>query len=151
MTENNEPDFVKYEEVLLPDEPVPESRPGTSKEDSDSSTESDEEEDKEIPMETGDVEGGLDDPERAEAVRRETIERILDYTFIPRKIEKNGKMYLQRLSRQPVSREDVIEVSKKFENCLREREVKMSGFCPLRRELYDLLFTLGQTVWPMKD
>ncbi|GBM75451.1 Axonemal dynein light intermediate polypeptide 1 [Araneus ventricosus] len=58
----------------------------------------------------------------------------------PRKMEKNRKMYLLRLSRQPVSRDDVIELSKTFEDYLRERQVKMSGYCPIRRELYDLLF-----------
>ncbi|GBM75448.1 hypothetical protein AVEN_182318-1 [Araneus ventricosus] len=84
MMEYNEPPLVKYEEVLLPDEPVPEPKPGTSKESSDSSTDSDEEEEKEIPMEAGDDGGDLDDPDRAEAVRKETVERILDYVFIPR-------------------------------------------------------------------
>ncbi|CAL1279419.1 unnamed protein product [Larinioides sclopetarius] len=112
----------------------------TSKESSDSSTDSEEEEE-EFPEEIGDDRGDLDDSDRAEAICKETVERILDSVFIPRKIEKKGKMYLMRLSREPVSRDDVIELSKTFEDCLGEKQVKMSGYCPIRRELYDLLFT----------
>ncbi|GFY48972.1 28 kDa inner dynein arm light chain, axonemal [Trichonephila inaurata madagascariensis] len=64
---------------------------------------------------------------------------LTDFLLI-RKIKKNGKEYLLRLSRQPASRDDVIELSKRFDEYLEERQVKMNGFCPIRRELYDLLF-----------
>ncbi|GIY59651.1 28 kDa inner dynein arm light chain, axonemal, partial [Caerostris darwini] len=57
-----------------------------------------------------------------------------------RKIKKGNSLYLKRLSREAASRDDVMELSKTFEDCLKERQVKMSGYCPIRRELYDLLF-----------
>ncbi|GIY21317.1 33 kDa inner dynein arm light chain, axonemal [Caerostris extrusa] len=56
------------------------------------------------------------------------------------KIRKGNMLYLKRLSREAASRDDVMELSKAFEDCLNERQVKMSGYCPIRRELYDLLF-----------
>ncbi|GFT94115.1 33 kDa inner dynein arm light chain, axonemal [Nephila pilipes] len=125
-------------------------------EDSDSSIDSDEEatfEEETKDEAVGDV-SFLED--RSETVRAETIGRILDSIFVPRtltkhgskrgsqvrcrKINKKGKEYLLRLSRQPASRNDIIELSKQFDECLKERQVKMTGFCPMRRELYDLLF-----------
>lgn len=57
-----------------------------------------------------------------------------------RRIERNGKPYILRLSRQPPNRDELMELSKNFEEKLKKRQVKMQGYCPIRRELYDQLF-----------
>ncbi|GIY06055.1 33 kDa inner dynein arm light chain, axonemal [Caerostris darwini] len=143
MLEGNEPPLIKYEEIPLPEERTAESRPGPSKdEDVSSSEEEDDEEEEEIEemeMDFGEA-GDLEDSEKGEAIRADTIGRVLDFVFVPRKIRKGNTLYLKRLSREAASRDDVMELSKTFEDCLKERQVKMSGYCPIRRELYDLLF-----------
>ncbi|XP_035215797.1 33 kDa inner dynein arm light chain, axonemal-like [Stegodyphus dumicola] len=137
MTDENKLLFVKYEEIPLPKEDT-ESRPATPKTE-DSSSSSSDEEGEEADSLLFDPHS-LDEAQRAEAVRNETIARVLDSILLPTTIERNGKMYLLRLSRQPISRSQLVELSKNFESCLKERQVRMQGYCPIRRELYDQLF-----------
>ncbi|KAG8192494.1 hypothetical protein JTE90_018018 [Oedothorax gibbosus] len=136
MTALNEPGIIKYEEIFLPDEePVP----STSKEDDvEESSESDSEDDDDLTYEI--CGASTDQLNRAEKIRSETIGRILDSILPPRKIRNDGKTYLLRLSREPATRDHVSELSQRFEEVLKERQVRMNGFCPIRREIYDLLF-----------
>ena len=46
----------------------------------------------------------------------------------------------QYISSLPASRNEIIALQEEVECKLRERQAKLVGFCPIRRELYDELF-----------
>ncbi|XP_042906560.1 33 kDa inner dynein arm light chain, axonemal-like [Parasteatoda tepidariorum] len=135
MMELNEPPIIKYEQIPIEEDA----------EDKDLEEESSGSFDDDTMEESGPSENLLtsameEEKERVDSAKEENISRILDFTFIPRKIEKDGENYLLRLSRRPANRDEIIELSKTFDKVLKERRVRMKGFCPIRRELYDFLF-----------
>lgn len=146
---SNEPPLMKYEEVFLPDEEEMETEEveaqiskGTFK-----FASSLEEEirkstttlDEELKKDVSDLDMELE-PGSSVELHDEVIEEIIDSIYIPREIIRNGKRFLLRLSREPSSRSDIEHLGKVFDEYVKERQVRMHGYCPIRRELYDLLF-----------
>lgn len=68
-----------------------------------------------------------------------TTEEILDNIFPPRFYEKDGKAYIQKISREPAYHWDVIELHQCLNDRLKEHgaEEIFVGLCPIRRWLFD--------------
>lgn len=72
--------------------------------------------------------------------RTENMNEILDSIFAPSSVFKDGARYLKKLSREPVTAEDVKLLSKQFEETLEMYGARIKGFCRVRRKLHDFLF-----------
>lgn len=57
-----------------------------------------------------------------------------------RKLEIDGKFWLERVSTVPSTRLDLVALQDKFENCLKLNGAKPFGICPIRRRIYDQMF-----------
>eukprot|EP00035_Acanthoeca_spectabilis_P022983 m.446982 g.446982 ORF g.446982 m.446982 type:complete len:232 (-) comp19452_c0_seq1:152-847(-) len=65
---------------------------------------------------------------------------LLDSVIAPRSFEKNGTQYMQRAALTPATRQDVINVQRKLNVLLKQREARETGICPVRSELYAQAF-----------
>lgn len=63
-------------------------------------------------------------------------DEILNQILPPQQWEADGGLWVQRVSSQPATRSDVIQVTTLLEQRLRERQARETGICPVRRELY---------------
>lgn len=54
--------------------------------------------------------------------------------------DENNKLYIQYVSHQNASREDVAKLKETLEERLKERQARESGICPIREELFSQCF-----------
>lgn len=81
-----------------------------------------------------DVLSGNQKSGNAESSRQ--TDEILNSILPPQQWEADGGLWVQRVSSQPATRSDVIQVTTLLDQRLRERQARETGICPVRRELY---------------
>ncbi|OMJ88136.1 hypothetical protein SteCoe_9951 [Stentor coeruleus] len=69
-----------------------------------------------------------------------SIEEYLNSILPPREWTQEEKRYIQYVSNQGASRQDVITLKEKLDQKLMERQARDSGICPVREELYSQCF-----------
>ncbi|CAG9321065.1 unnamed protein product [Blepharisma stoltei] len=69
-----------------------------------------------------------------------TIEEYLNSILPPREWTQDEKRFIQYVSHQSASRQDVITLKEKLDQKLMERQARDSGICPVREELYSQCF-----------
>jgi len=74
------------------------------------------------------------------ADNQKQTDEILNQILPPQQWEADGGLWVQRVSSQPATRSDVIQVTTLLEQRLRERQARETGICPVRRELYQQAF-----------
>lgn len=67
-------------------------------------------------------------------------DEILNSILPPQQWEADGGLWVQRVSSQPATRSDVIQVTTQLDQRLRERQARETGICPVRRDLYQQAF-----------
>jgi len=67
-------------------------------------------------------------------------EDILNAILPPREWDQEGKHYIQYVSHNPASREDVANLQKLLDERLLARQARESGICPIREELHSQCF-----------
>ncbi|KAF6776057.1 hypothetical protein AHF37_06306 [Paragonimus kellicotti] len=70
----------------------------------------------------------------------ESTEGILRNIMPPRKYQIGDSLYIQEVSSCPASRMDVIQLTQMLDQQLDTRGAKMTGICPVRRELFSQVF-----------
>ncbi|XP_055336324.1 33 kDa inner dynein arm light chain, axonemal-like [Paramacrobiotus metropolitanus] len=65
---------------------------------------------------------------------------ILDYILPPRLWTEKGQQYVQKVSRIPATRMDVLNLQERLDNRLEHLSARETGICPVRRELYTQAF-----------
>ncbi|KAF8562154.1 hypothetical protein P879_11789 [Paragonimus westermani] len=70
----------------------------------------------------------------------ESTEGILRNIMPPRKYQIGDSLYIQEVSSCPASRTDVIQLTQMLDQQLGTRGAKMTGICPVRRELFSQVF-----------
>ncbi|VDD81898.1 unnamed protein product [Mesocestoides corti] len=83
-------------------------------------------------------EGRAFDPRNA--CQMESTESILASIMPPRQLEISGDLYIQEVSSAPASRIEVVQLTKQLDQQLEARGAKMTGICPVRRELFSQVF-----------
>ncbi|KAK7603698.1 hypothetical protein V9T40_003697 [Parthenolecanium corni] len=81
----------------------------------------------------------LDDRKKTRSVNKET-EEALNYILPPREWEENGVHWRQKVSSDPVTRNDIIKLTEQLDIRLQQSQAKMLGICPIRRELFTQCF-----------
>ncbi|CAL8094537.1 unnamed protein product [Calicophoron daubneyi] len=84
------------------------------------------------------VTAALLDPQAARTV--ESTEGILRSIMPPRRFQVGDSLYVQEVSSCPASRMDVIQLTQQLDQQLEVRGAKMTGICPVRRELFSQVF-----------
>jgi len=77
---------------------------------------------------------------QVKADNQKQTDEILNQILPPQQWEADGGLWVQRVSSQPATRSDVIQVTTLLEQRLRERQARETGICPVRRELYQQAF-----------
>ena len=90
---------------------------------------------KKIPGTSGKKKGNLPPLEN-----RPSIEEFLNSILPPREWLDDAKKFIQYVSSQVSSRQDVITLQEKLDQKLMERQARDSGICPVREELYSQCF-----------
>ncbi|XP_078069680.1 axonemal dynein light intermediate polypeptide 1-like [Mustelus asterias] len=67
---------------------------------------------------------------------KQSIECILNAILPPRQWSKDGNLWIQYISTVPATRTDVINLQDQLDRKLQQRQARMTGICPVRRELY---------------
>ncbi|KAM7542261.1 hypothetical protein Aperf_G00000009708 [Anoplocephala perfoliata] len=70
----------------------------------------------------------------------ESTESVLASIMPPRKFEVMGELFIQEVSSAPASRAEVVLLMKQLDQQLEARGAKMTGICPVRRELFSQVF-----------
>lgn len=70
----------------------------------------------------------------------ESTEGILRNIMPPRRYQVGDSLYYQEVSSCPASRMDVIQLTQALNQQLDTRGAKMTGICPVRRELFSQVF-----------
>ncbi|CAH8874693.1 unnamed protein product [Trichobilharzia szidati] len=70
----------------------------------------------------------------------ESAEGILRSIMPPRRFVIGNSLYIQEVSSCPASRIDVIQLIQQLDQQLELRGAKMTGICPVRRELFTQVF-----------
>jgi len=83
-----------------------------------------------------DVLSGNNQPSKAGNESSRQTDEILNSILPPQQWEADGGLWVQRVSSQPATRSDVIQVTTNLDQRLRERQARETGICPVRRELY---------------
>ncbi|CEF69622.1 Axonemal dynein light intermediate polypeptide 1 [Strongyloides ratti] len=68
------------------------------------------------------------------------LRKIMDFILPGREYVSEGKIWIEKTSTVPTTRLDLLSLHEKFEASLIERNAKMFGICPIRRDLFDQLF-----------
>uniref|UniRef100_A0A0N5BEJ3 Dynein light chain n=1 Tax=Strongyloides papillosus TaxID=174720 RepID=A0A0N5BEJ3_STREA len=68
------------------------------------------------------------------------LRKIMDFILPGRQYESEGKIWVEKTSTVPTTRLDLLSLHEKFEASLIDRNAKMFGICPIRRDLFDQLF-----------
>lgn len=59
---------------------------------------------------------------------------VLNAIIPPRDwVDSFDKLYIQYVSHQPASRQDVIELQERLDRMLEDRQARMKGVCPIRQ------------------
>ncbi len=66
----------------------------------------------------------------------QSTESILASIMPPRRIKIKDELYIQEVSAAPASRMEVVQLTKQLDQQLEARGAKMTGICPVRRELF---------------
>ncbi|XP_043543418.1 axonemal dynein light intermediate polypeptide 1-like [Chiloscyllium plagiosum] len=72
----------------------------------------------------------------SEEHNKQSIECILNAILPPRQWMEDGNMWIQYISTAPATRTDVINLQDQLDRKLQQRQARMTGICPVRRELY---------------
>ena len=77
-------------------------------------------------------------PERDDTVSQteETLNKILP----PREWSENGQLWVQKVSSEPATRNDVVKLKEELDKRLKQRQARETGICPVRRELFSQCF-----------
>ncbi|VUZ54788.1 unnamed protein product [Hymenolepis diminuta] len=67
-------------------------------------------------------------------------ENILSSIMPPLRMEIKGEHFIQEVSSTPATRADVVQLAKQLDELLEARGAKMTGICPIRRELFAQVF-----------
>ncbi|EUB62778.1 33 kDa inner dynein arm light chain, axonemal [Echinococcus granulosus] len=70
----------------------------------------------------------------------QSTESILASIMPPRRLEIKGDLFIQEVSSTPASRAEVVQLTKQLNQQLEARGAKMTGICPVRRELFSQVF-----------
>ena len=73
----------------------------------------------------------------------QSTESILASLMPPRRLEIKGELFIQEVSSTPASRAEVVQLTKQLDQQLEARGAKMTGICPVRRELFSQVSHLG--------
>ncbi|XP_065213381.1 axonemal dynein light intermediate polypeptide 1 [Planococcus citri] len=73
------------------------------------------------------------------AISKET-EDALNCILPPREWDEDGVRWRQKVSTEPVTRTDVIKLGEQLDLRLQERQARVIGVCPVRRELFTQCF-----------
>ncbi|XP_072356827.1 axonemal dynein light intermediate polypeptide 1-like isoform X2 [Scyliorhinus torazame] len=68
--------------------------------------------------------------------KKQSIECILNAILPPRQWAEDGNLWVQYISTFPATRTDVINLQDQLDRKLQQRQARMTGICPVRRELY---------------
>uniref|UniRef100_A0A0K0EJH9 Axonemal dynein light chain p33 n=1 Tax=Strongyloides stercoralis TaxID=6248 RepID=A0A0K0EJH9_STRER len=68
------------------------------------------------------------------------LRKIMDFILPGREYVSEGKIWIEKTSTVPTTRLDLLSLHEKFEASLIERNAKMFGICPIRRDLFEQLF-----------
>ncbi|VDN96434.1 unnamed protein product [Rodentolepis nana] len=63
-------------------------------------------------------------------------ENVLYSIMPPRRMEIKGEHFIQEVSSTPATRAEVVQLTKQLDELLEARGAKMTGICPVRRELF---------------
>lgn len=88
---------------------------------------------------TVDANNQVASPQKVPDNQKQTDE-ILNKILPPQQWEADGGLWVQRVSSQPATRIDVIQVTTLLDQRLRERQARETGICPVRRDLYQQAF-----------
>ncbi|XP_030249710.1 axonemal dynein light intermediate polypeptide 1 [Sparus aurata] len=75
----------------------------------------------------------------AEASKQEN-EDILNAILPPRTWTEDDQLWVQQVSSAPCTRADVIHLEELLDTKLQQRQARVTGICPVRRELYSQCF-----------
>ncbi|XP_072316941.1 axonemal dynein light intermediate polypeptide 1-like isoform X2 [Eucyclogobius newberryi] len=67
-------------------------------------------------------------------------EEILNSILPPREWEEGTKLWIQKVSSAPCTRTEVIQLSEELDTKLQQRQARLTGICPVRRELFSQCF-----------
>nr|CDS33208.1 dynein light chain [Hymenolepis microstoma] len=67
-------------------------------------------------------------------------ENVLYSIMPPRRMEIKGEHFIQEVSSTPATRSEVVQLTKQLDELLEARGAKMTGICPVRRELFTQVF-----------
>lgn len=90
------------------------------------------------------VTAALLDPQSSRTV--ESTEGILRSIMPPRRYQIGDSLYIQEVSSCPASRMDVIQLTQQLDQQLEVRGAKMTGICPVRRELFSQVTTVSWSI-----
>lgn len=71
---------------------------------------------------------------------KDNIQEVLNCIFPPRQWEENGVLWMQTVSNQLVTEQNVKELGEELDRSLQREDARETGICPLRRKLYDQCF-----------
>lgn len=65
---------------------------------------------------------------------------VLDAILPPKEWNENNQLWVQKVSRTPATRLDVLNLQEQLDVKLEQRQARETGICPIRRELYSQCF-----------
>ena len=60
--------------------------------------------------------------------------------FPPREFIDDRRLWVQKVSTNPCTRREVVQLHLELDNKLQEKQARLDGICPIRRELYSQFF-----------
>uniref|UniRef100_A0A4W3I8Y7 Axonemal dynein light intermediate polypeptide 1 n=1 Tax=Callorhinchus milii TaxID=7868 RepID=A0A4W3I8Y7_CALMI len=75
-----------------------------------------------------------------ENMAKESLENILNAILPPIEWTEGGHLWIQNVSTTPATRMDVINLQDHLDRKLQQRQARVTGICPIRRELYAQCF-----------
>lgn len=70
-----------------------------------------------------------------------TTSDILDYLLPPKQWSEKEKIWFQKVSSVPSTRQDVIKLETELDKNLTDKKAKLAGICPVRREIFAECFS----------
>ncbi|XP_072316942.1 axonemal dynein light intermediate polypeptide 1-like [Eucyclogobius newberryi] len=71
---------------------------------------------------------------------KQQSEELLNCILPPREWEEGTKLWIQNVSSAPSTRTEVIQLSEELDIKLKRRKARLTGICPVRRELFSQCF-----------
>lgn len=68
------------------------------------------------------------------------MEDMLNSMIPPREWTEESGVWMQHVSQEPASREDIVVLQEKLDKALAERKARETGICPVRDQLYSQAF-----------